>query len=844
MRVSRLVVRRPLWLLTLPLAATLLLAVACSDPTGPSTGAVLLSLSSTGLDVDPDGYHVSLDDASPRPAPANGELLFENVEPGLHQLRLSGAATNCTVEGGPVRDVTVEVRSTAVTAYQLSCVERVGAMTVSVVTTGADQDPDGYFVAIDGAAPRALAANGAISVGELREGSHVITLTGRATNCAASGGDTRNVQVSFGQTTTAAFVMTCVARIGEVRVTTVTTGTDMPNGYTVLVDGTNARLLTANGSETIAALAEGARVLTLASLPANCTVAGGDRREVAITFDAMSQVEYRVTCVALVGAMRVTTTTSGSELDPNGYRVDVMTDDYYYRVTVASRPIGTNASITIPALRPGTYHAVLADVAPNCTAASPSVTVTVAFDQSVDANFAVECVPAGTLHISTATTGADVGVGDYQIHIVGSGFNSFELLGLDESISLGGLRPGVYQVSIENLRPNCGPTDGPVTREIDVPSGGEISVAFAIRCLALGTLRVTNATTGTDHDPNGYVVGLPASGHPDLLLPAGGEVSWSGLAPGVHYLRLDGVAENCTLGGGAERQVVIPEGGSTTVALDVSCAPVTQLVFVSERDGNREIYLINSNGTGPTRLTTNAANDDAPAWSPDGRRIAFASERAAIGSSDIYIMNADGSGVVRRTSSGNNGSPAWSPDGRRIAFISWRDGRNQVYVMSAVDDGSPAIRLTNHGGNDFTPAWSPDGSRIAFASSRVAPTAVFTMNPDGTGVTQISRNAGTSADHWSPTWSPDGSMIAFSVQDCPYYCESRLDVMNADGSGARTLAQTVGSGSSWSPDGRTLSYLEYGVVGNQARLSLHYVRLDGSASGPIVVDGHSAAWRR
>jgi Tol biopolymer transport system component len=85
------------------------------------------------------------------------------------------------------------------------------------------------------------------------------------------------------------------------------------------------------------------------------------------------------------------------------------------------------------------------------------------------------------------------------------------------------------------------------------------------------------------------------------------------------------------------------------------------LAFVSERDGNSEIYVMNVDGTGLLRLTNDAGRDVDPAWSPDGKRIAFASNRA--GSSDIYVMNADGSNVVRRTQTGSSDAPAWSPDG-------------------------------------------------------------------------------------------------------------------------------------------------------------------------------------
>src|SRR5690349_5840567 len=145
------------------------------------------------------------------------------------------------------------------------------------------------------------------------------------------------------------------------------------------------------------------------------------------------------------------------------------------------------------------------------------------------------------------------------------------------------------------------------------------------------------------------------------------------------------------------------------------------LAFVSERDGNSEIYVINADGTGLLRLTNDAGRDVDPAWSPDGKRIAFASDRA--GKSDIYVMNADGSNLVRLTQSaredvrtGPSDAPAWSPDGRTIAFSSLRDGQFGIYVMNVDGDGANPTRVGFERGWNAHPAWSPDGGQIAFVS--------------------------------------------------------------------------------------------------------------------------------
>jgi tol-pal system beta propeller repeat protein TolB len=157
---------------------------------------------------------------------------------------------------------------------------------------------------------------------------------------------------------------------------------------------------------------------------------------------------------------------------------------------------------------------------------------------------------------------------------------------------------------------------------------------------------------------------------------------------------------------------------------------------------------------------------------------------------------------VRLTASdGDDSEPAWSPDGTKIAFRSDRTGNSEIYVMNA--DGTNPIRLTNQTGSDSDPAWSPDGSTIAFVSDRGGNDGIYVMSADGSGVTRLT------GDGVQPAWSPNGTTLAFSrLAWCsPTYCEYDLYVMNADGSGELPLSsQSSDLGAAWSADGRWIAY--------------------------------------
>lgn len=243
-----------------------------------------------------------------------------------------------------------------------------------------------------------------------------------------------------------------------------------------------------------------------------------------------------------------------------------------------------------------------------------------------------------------------------------------------------------------------------------------------------------------------------------------------------------------------------------------------KIVFASDRTtvlnqgGDNELFKMNPDGIGAEQLTFNASEESTPVFSADGEKIAFVSDQ--FGNDDVYVMDSD-SNVASPTrltfSSAADNQPAFSPDGEQVLFTSYRDGNAEIYAVNSDATGTPT-NLTNDPAPDRNPAYSPDGTKIAFESQRKAGKGVenqtgdeeiFKMNPDGTGLKQLTKNEIYDSD---PAWSPGAQKIAFVR--APAGNDNEVYTMKADGTGQknRTKNAATDRAPAFSPDGKKIAF--------------------------------------
>jgi len=464
-------------------------SVSCTaPPPPPTTGNLTVTTSTSGSNLDTDGYTLTLDGGTTRSIGVNGSVTFSGLSAGSHTVAISGVASNCSVSGGTSRTVSVPAGGTASTSFSVSCAApppTTGNLTVSTSTTGSNLPSGGYTVTVDGGASQSIGTNSSVTFTGLSAGSHAVALSGVPSNCSVSGGTSQTVSVPAGGTASTSFSVTCAApppQTGNLTVSASTTGSNLDaDGYTATVDGGASQGVGTNGSVTFTGLSAGSHSVALSGVAANCSVSGANPQTVTVPSGGTATASFTVTCAATGGGngtLAVTTSTTGSDLDPDGYTVTLDGG-------ATSQSIATNGSVSFtgPA---GNHSVALSGVAANCTVSGANPrTVTVPSGGTVSTTFTVTCAPTGggtgSLTVTASTTGSSLDPDGYTVTIDGS-FS--QQIATNGSVTFTG-PSGDHSLLLSGVASNC-TVGGANPRTVTVPSGGTATTTFTVSCAPTG----------------------------------------------------------------------------------------------------------------------------------------------------------------------------------------------------------------------------------------------------------------------------------------------------------------------------------------------------------------------
>jgi hypothetical protein len=273
---------------------------------GPATAATLalgdltVSTATTGADLDPDGYTVTVDGTAGQEIGVNGTVTFADLLEGDHTVELTGVAANCTVAEENPRTVTVPPNGAVETAFAVDCAATTGSLDVSAATTGQNVDGDGYTVTVDGVLNQALDVNGTVTFPGLLAGDHEVALSGVADNCAVVGQNPRTASVPAGGSAATTFRVECAApTTGTLVVATETSGGDVPDGYQLEVSSGGDLLTQPIGQNDVATfpdLAPAVYNVVLKNAPEGCTVTAPNPRTATVAAGAVTITTFVVSC--------------------------------------------------------------------------------------------------------------------------------------------------------------------------------------------------------------------------------------------------------------------------------------------------------------------------------------------------------------------------------------------------------------------------------------------------------------------------------------------------------------------------------------------------------------------
>jgi Tol biopolymer transport system component len=570
-----------------------------------------------------------------------------------------------------------------------------GTLEITTSTSGAEQDADGYSVQIDAEAPRSIAAAGTLTASEITAGNHTVQLGEVAANCTVSGDNPRTISVTAGGTTTISFAVTCIATTGMIRVSVTTSGSPTdPDGYVTKLDGSDPGLAIGTiGNVSFTGVLSGSHTVALTGLAANCSVTGGPSQTTTVSVGGTSDITFVVTCTPTTGSIQLTTHTTGSSRDANGYTLSVD--------GTASQVIGLNETRALEGLGVGTHAITLSGIANNCHLDGVNPRMIDVVPGSTSVTFDLNCLGPDALIAFFSNA-----IGLSAIFVVrpdGTGLRSLTPDGTSES----------------------NPVWSPDGRKIlfSKPEG-----LYVMDAQGSGKIKLADDAGGYTWSSDGRMIAYVVSRHvgQDIF-----EDLWVMHADGSNKLQLAANATNPSWSPDGRRiaywhtlriHIVNADGtGDVRLTNRLSYAPSwspdgTRIAFVTfdiDLPAGKDMFLINPDGTGEVNLTQGVSEDEGPTWSPDGSKIAFVTFPAGQQlEGDIAVMNRDGSNRVNLTNRpGFDVNPDWSPDGSKIVFQRSENDNSdsEIYVMNA--DGSNQLNLSNRPDSyESVPDWNGRGS--------------------------------------------------------------------------------------------------------------------------------------
>src|SRR5829696_4359209 len=368
-----------------------------TEPTQPTTGSLQIRTETAG-EVAASGYTYRVDGEPPQTIGTNTSISRADLETGSHVIQLAGLPEGCTASGTNPQAVSVEPGSTSTVSFAITCVPPVGTIQVATATSG--PAPAGYDLVLDATPLGPIGASETRALDSVSSGIHSVGLSGVPANCQLAGENPRDLTLQTGDTAGVAFAITCVAppaETGTLTVSIATTGTD-PDGYRLVIDDAG-QPVALNGTVILNNVAVGNHMVRLAGLATGCLPAETNPIQVAVTAGSTAAVTFTVTCTPPpVGGLRISTASTGSSPDTNGYTFALDGG--------VGQQIGSNAVLPLDSIEVGAHTVALSGLAEGCTLdGSNPRAVTITSGSVTEIVFAVGCEPPTSSRWSRLETG-------------------------------------------------------------------------------------------------------------------------------------------------------------------------------------------------------------------------------------------------------------------------------------------------------------------------------------------------------------------------------------------------------------------------------------------------------